>query len=84
MASTMATAAEGSATRCSLSAFILWAEIVQTFAEEAALKDGKLDLALVRPLLFDMTSLQYWGRGPAIAPCWNIGRRLLGKRANQP
>ena len=59
-------------------------EIVQTFAEEAVLKDGKLDLALVRPLLFDMTSRQYWRLGPAIAPCWNIGRGLLGKRANQP
>ncbi len=59
-------------------------EIVQTFADEAVLNDGKLDLAQVRPLLFDMTSRQYWGLGPALAPCWNIGRGLQDKPANQP
>ena len=58
-------------------------EIVQTFADEAVLRDGKIDLALVRPLLFDMTSRQYWSLGQPVAPCWKIGRQLRQGRTDQ-
>ena len=59
-------------------------EIVQTFADEAVLKDGKIDLALVRPLLFDMSSRQYWSLGQPVAPCWKIGRQLQADPTTQP
>ena len=59
-------------------------EIVQTFADEAVLKNGKIDLALVRPLLFDMSSRQYWSLGQPVAPCWKIGRQLQADPTTQP
>jgi hypothetical protein len=38
-------------------------EVVATYADDAVLTDGKVDLAKVRPLLFDMSTLQYWSIG---------------------
>jgi flavin reductase (DIM6/NTAB) family NADH-FMN oxidoreductase RutF len=50
-------------------------EIVATYADESALTDGKVDLAKVRPLLFDMSSMKYWSLGPAVGNCWNAGKQ---------
>lgn len=55
-------------------------EIVATHADADVLTDGnKLDIARVRPLLFDMASTSYWSLGRKVAPCWSVGKRL--KRA---
>ena len=54
-------------------------EIVETYADEAVLTDGKVDLAQVKPLLFDMSSIKYWSIGKPIAACWNIGKQLKKK-----
>ena len=51
-------------------------EIVETYADEAILKDGKVDLAVAKPLLFDMSSIQYWSIGKALANCWNVGKKM--------
>jgi flavin reductase (DIM6/NTAB) family NADH-FMN oxidoreductase RutF len=51
-------------------------EIVETHADESVLTDGKVDLAKLKPLLFDMSSVKYWSVGEAIAGCWNIGKQL--------
>jgi len=58
-------------------------EIVATHADEAVLRDdGKIDLAEVKPLLFDMQSSSYWSLGGPLASCWSVGkglkRRLVG------
>ena len=50
-------------------------EIVATYADEDVLTDGKVDLAKVRPLLFDMSSMKYWSLGPAVGNCWNEGKQ---------
>jgi len=50
-------------------------EIVATYADEAVLTDGKVDLAKVKPLLFDMNTLQYWSLGQAMGKCWNVGKQ---------
>jgi len=50
-------------------------EIVATYADEAVLTNGKVDLAKVRPLLFDMSSMQYWSLGPAVGKCWSEGKQ---------
>ena len=50
--------------------------IVATHADEAVLRDGKIDLAKVKPLLFDMHSPGYWGLGNRVADAWNIGKKL--------
>jgi flavin reductase (DIM6/NTAB) family NADH-FMN oxidoreductase RutF len=49
-------------------------EIVATYADEAVLTDGDVDLAKVRPLLFDMTSRKYWSVGPSVGDCWSAGK----------
>lgn len=52
-------------------------EIVATHAREDVLNEGGgIDIARVKPLLFDMSSLKYWGLGPEIAPCWSVGKGL--------
>ena len=51
-------------------------EIVQTYADEAVLSDGKVDITNVKPLLFDMNSIKYWSLGDAVANCWNVGKQL--------
>jgi len=51
-------------------------EIVETYAEESILTDGKVDIAKVKPLLFDMSSIKYWSLGEPIAGCWNVGKQM--------
>ena len=52
-------------------------EIVATHADPKALTgDGKIDIAQVQPLLFDMASLQYWSLGTPLAQCWSVGKAL--------
>jgi len=55
-------------------------EIVATHADEAVLSDDKtVDIAKLRPLLFDMASQMYWALGPAVASCWSVGKALKRK-----
>lgn len=54
-------------------------ELVETYADESVLSDGKIDIARVRPLLFDMASIKYWSLGEAVGNCWNAGKALKGK-----
>ena len=49
-------------------------EIVATYADESVLTEGRLDLARVNPLLFDMSSRKYWTIGAAVGDCWKDGR----------
>jgi len=51
-------------------------EIVETYAEESVLKNGKVDLGRVKPLMFDMSSVQYWSIGHTVARCWNVGKKM--------
>jgi len=51
-------------------------EIVQTYADESVLSNGSVDIARIRPLLFDMSSKKYWSLGRVIADCWNVGKKL--------
>jgi len=51
-------------------------EIVETYADESVLTEGKVDLAKLKPLLFDMSSVKYWSVGEAIASCWSKGKQL--------
>ncbi|MFZ5427574.1 MAG: flavin reductase family protein [Thermodesulfobacteriota bacterium] len=52
-------------------------EVVKTWADESVLTEkGKVDPAKVRPLLFDMGTLSYYGIGPVLGGCWNAGKKL--------
>jgi len=52
-------------------------EVVATYAEDAVLTNGKVDLAKVKPLLFDMSSVKYWSLGEPVGNCWNVGKKLI-------
>ncbi|MBP1737199.1 MAG: flavin reductase [Oscillospiraceae bacterium] len=39
-------------------------KVVNTYADEAVLTDGKIDFAKVKPVLFDMPKFGYWKLGP--------------------
>ncbi len=51
-------------------------EIVETYCDEEILKEGIVDYARVRPILFAMNSKYYWKLGKRFAKCWNIGEDL--------
>jgi flavin reductase (DIM6/NTAB) family NADH-FMN oxidoreductase RutF len=49
-------------------------EIVQTYCEESILREGKIDISKLNPLLFDMSSRKYWSLGREVAQCWSVGK----------
>lgn len=51
-------------------------ELVQTYADDQVMADGKIDIARLRPLLFDMASVKYWRLGPSVGDCWKTGKSL--------
>jgi len=51
-------------------------EIVETYADESILAEGSIDIAKLKPLLFDMASRKYWALGGPIAQCWSVGKEL--------
>ncbi len=51
-------------------------EVVQTYADDSVLTEGSVDIAKLKPLLFDMASKQYWSLGEPIGNCWNAGKQL--------
>ncbi len=51
-------------------------ELIQTYAAEEVLNNGKVDIAKAKPLLFDMSSIQYFSLGEAVGRCWNAGKSL--------
>ena len=54
-------------------------EIVESYAEESVLTDGKVDIGRAKPLLFDMSSVHYWSIGQPVAKCWNVGKKMKRK-----
>ncbi len=52
-------------------------EIVATYAQKEVLDaNGEIDIARVKPLLFDMNSKKYWSLGQAVGDCWRVGKQL--------
>jgi len=49
-------------------------KVVNTYAEQSVLLNGKIDLTKVKPMLFDMHQMKYWKLGESFADCWNIGK----------
>jgi flavin reductase (DIM6/NTAB) family NADH-FMN oxidoreductase RutF len=54
-------------------------QLVQTYADDAVHRDGVVDIARLKPLLFDMASKQYWSLGKALGACWGAGKALKRK-----
>ncbi len=58
---------------------VLVGDVVQTHVNPAVLQDGKVDIASVKPLLFDMASKHYWALGESIGLAWREGKKLKKK-----
>lgn len=56
-------------------------ELVATHADPAVLTDGRIDVAKVRPMLFDMPLKKYRALGPVLGDCWSAGKALKHKDA---
>ena len=54
-------------------------ELVETYADDDVITQGKIDIAKLRPLLFDMVSKKYWSLGQSVGNCWNAGKSLKEK-----
>jgi flavin reductase (DIM6/NTAB) family NADH-FMN oxidoreductase RutF len=51
-------------------------EVVDTWVHEECLSDGKPDLALINPLLFDFMKVDYWSLGDRTGKPWRDGKAL--------
>jgi flavin reductase (DIM6/NTAB) family NADH-FMN oxidoreductase RutF len=49
-------------------------EVVGTYADVDVLTNGIVDIAKLKPLLFDMASKKYWSLGEPVAKCWSVGK----------
>ncbi|MBW2481074.1 MAG: flavin reductase family protein [Deltaproteobacteria bacterium] len=56
-------------------------ELVQTYVDYDVMTDGVIDIAKLRPLLFDMASVKYWRLGPSVGKCWNVGKSLKRQKS---
>ena len=51
-------------------------ELVQTYVDQSVITDDHIDIARLKPLLFDMASKKYWALGAPLGNCWNAGKAL--------
>jgi flavin reductase (DIM6/NTAB) family NADH-FMN oxidoreductase RutF len=52
-------------------------EVVGTYADVGVLTNGIVDIAKLKPLLFDMASKKYWSLGDPVAKCWSVGKDFV-------
>jgi flavin reductase (DIM6/NTAB) family NADH-FMN oxidoreductase RutF len=62
---------------------VFMGEIVASYSDEEVLTKGSVDLAKVKPMLFDMARKNYWRLGEPFARCWNVGRLFETKITNE-
>ena len=54
-------------------------ELVQTYADQSVISEGSIDIAKLKPLLFDMASKKYWSLGAPLGDCWSAGKALKSR-----
>lgn len=54
-------------------------EVVNTYADEHCMTDGRPDLARIDPLLFDFMKIDYWSLGQRTGKPWRDGKSLKRK-----
>lgn len=50
------------------------AEIVEAFADPAALNNGAPDIQKLQPIMLTMPDNRYWGIGDSLGAAWSIGK----------
>ena len=51
--------------------------IVNVSADESILTDGKIDIAKLRPVVYDTVSHQYYAIGRAVAQAFSVGKEFM-------
>ena len=57
--------------------FFFVGEVVNVYASEAVLTDGKIDPVKLRPFVLTMPGNTYWALGEAVGEAWSIGKAML-------
>ena len=52
-------------------------EITSTYSDESIMKDFRIDISKIRPILFDMSSRMYYSLGRPIGNCWDNQNKTL-------
>ena len=55
---------------------MLIGEVVNQSADESILTDGKVDLAKLKPIVFDAASMCYRALGDSVGQAWGAGKKL--------
>ncbi len=56
--------------------FLFVGEVVNVYATESVLTDGKIDAIKLRPFVLTMPSNAYWALGEYVGPAWEMGKAL--------
>jgi flavin reductase (DIM6/NTAB) family NADH-FMN oxidoreductase RutF len=57
--------------------FFFIGEVVNVYASESVLTEGKIDPVKLRPFVLTMPGNAYWALGEYLGPAWEIGKALL-------
>jgi len=59
--------------------YLFIAEVLNVYATESVLTDGKIDPHKLRPFTLTMPDNSYWALGERVGTAWDIGKTLLKK-----
>ncbi len=57
--------------------YVFIAEVLNVYATESVLTEGRIDPAKLRPFVLTMPDNSYWGLGERVGSAWDIGKALL-------
>ena len=57
--------------------FLFIGEVINVYASESVLTEGKIDPVKLRPFVLTMPGNSYWALGEHIGPAWEIGKALI-------
>jgi len=64
--------------------YLFIGEVVNVYASESVLTDGKIDPVKLRPFVLTMPSNTYWALGEPVGEAWSIGKALLKSSREVP
>ena len=56
--------------------FLFIGEVINVYASESVLTEGKIDPVKLRPFVLTMPGNAYWALGDYVGPAWEIGKAL--------
>ena len=59
--------------------YLFIGEVMNVYATESVLTEGKIDPLKLRPFVLTMPDNSYWALGERIGSAWDIGKALLKK-----